>query len=105
MKLIDVDALMQALGITNMDCDKCAWCDMEWGHCKRGGDFEDACCAIETAPIIEERKTGKWIAVDDADGLIAGKCSACGWEAYLYETDVVGMGYCPNCGARKKEVP
>ena len=49
------------------------------------------------APTIEERKTGKWIEVDD--DLISGKCSACGWEAHLYEDDVVGMPYCPHCGA------
>lgn len=54
MRLIDADALMQSLGITNMDCGKCAWYDAEWSHCKRGGDFEDACCAIENAPTIED---------------------------------------------------
>ena len=52
MRLIDADALMQSLGVTNMDCYKCAWGDKECGYCKRGGDFEDACCAIEDAPTI-----------------------------------------------------
>lgn len=52
MRLIDADALMQSLGITNMDCDKCAWHDNERSRCKRGGDFEDACFAIETEPTI-----------------------------------------------------
>ena len=28
-RLIDADALMATLGITDMDCDKCAWCDKE----------------------------------------------------------------------------
>ena len=56
----------------------------------------------EEQPTIEpERKTGKWIVVDD--GIISGKCSVCGWEAYMYEDDVVGMDYCPNCGARMEE--
>ena len=45
-----------------------------------------------------EPKKGKWIAYDD-DSRIAGKCSVCGWESHLYEDDVVGMSYCPNCGA------
>lgn len=45
-----------------------------------------------------ERKRGHWIKVDD--DLIIGKCSVCGWESHLYEDDVVGMDYCPNCGAR-----
>ena len=44
-----------------------------------------------------ERKRGHWIEVDD--DLIRGKCSVCGWEAHLYEDDVVGMDFCPNCGA------
>lgn len=47
-----------------------------------------------------ERKTGKWIEVNDADNRISGRCSICGWESHLYEDDVVGMDYCPNCGAR-----
>ena len=50
------------------------------------------------ANIKPERKKGKWIVVDD--GIISGKCSVCGWEAYMYEDDVVGMDYCPNCGVR-----
>lgn len=58
MRLIDADALMKTLGITDMDCGKCAWRDKEWNLCNRGSDFEDACCAIENAPTIEERK---WI--------------------------------------------
>lgn len=54
MRLIDADALMQSLGITNMDCDECAWYDNnEWSRCKRGGDFEDACFAIENAPTVD----------------------------------------------------
>lgn len=48
-----------------------------------------------------ERKTGKWIEIDD--DLISGRCSQCGWEAHLYEDDVVGMDYCPNCGAKMEE--
>lgn len=51
MRLIDADALMQTLGITDMDCEKCEWGD--YNHCIRGSDFEDACSAIENAPTIE----------------------------------------------------
>jgi hypothetical protein len=43
---------------------------------------------------------GKWIEV--YDDLIAGTCSACGWNSYMYEDDVIGMNYCPNCGAYMK---
>ena len=51
-----------------------------------------------TVTKVSGHKTGKWIVVDD--GCISGKCSVCGWEAHMYEDDVVGMDYCPNCGAR-----
>lgn len=46
-----------------------------------------------------QKKYGKWIEANDADNLISGRCSACGWEAYMFEDDVVGMPFCPNCGA------
>lgn len=48
--LIDRDALAERLGITDMDCFKCAWGN--YGFCGRGGDFNDACEAIEDAPTI-----------------------------------------------------
>ncbi len=41
---------------------------------------------------------GEWI--EDDDARIRGHCSVCKWEAHYYEDDVVGMNYCPNCGAR-----
>ena len=63
------------------------------------GDIAVPVIDIEHAPTIEERKTGEWIEVDDHYNRISGRCSVCGWEALLYETDVVGMDYCPNCGA------
>lgn len=102
MNLIDKDALMRTLGITDMDCDKCAWCDKEWSRCKRGSDFEDACCAIENAPTIEERKRGKWI--DDKWQKLDGtfhwfrKCDQCDYERTDDNPDN-DSNYCPNCGA------
>jgi len=54
---------------------------------------------IEELPSAQpEQKKGKWIEIDD--DLISGRCSQCGWEAHLYEDDVFGMDYCPNCGTR-----
>ena len=47
-----------------------------------------------------EPKKGKWIEAYDPFNRISGRCSVCGWEAHLYEDDVVGMNYCPNCGTR-----
>ncbi len=43
-------------------------------------------------------KKGKWMGSDD--NTVAGYCSVCGWEALRYETDVAGMPFCPNCGAK-----
>ena len=90
MRLIDADALRQSLGITNMDCDKCAWHDDgAWMGCKRGGDFEDACCAIEDAPTIKPKQ--QWIPCserlpeDDTDFLVTdGESMAVGY----YRQDV-----------------
>ena len=57
---------------------------------------------IRNIPTVEiaDRPQGEWIEVDDAS--ISCRCSVCGWEAHLYEDDVYGMPYCPNCGARMK---
>lgn len=61
---------------------------------------ETAIGYVETIPsVTPERENGKWIVVDDAYNRISGKCSVCGREAHMYEDDVVGMNYCPNCGA------
>ena len=50
--LIDRDALAKCLGITDMDCYKCAWGNH--GFCGRCGDFNYACEAIEEAQIVIE---------------------------------------------------
>lgn len=92
MRLIDADALMKTLGITDMDCEKCDWGDC--GFCKRGSDFRDACVAIEDSPTIEERKRGKWINHIEK-GMC--ECQKCG---EMIETErAYRANYCPNCGA------
>lgn len=53
--------------------------------------------AIKNGTPYEERPKGKWIEVDN--GLVSGRCSLCGWEAVIMETDVCCMPFCPNCGA------
>ena len=50
-------------------------------------------------PSAPQKMCGHWIDVNDSYNRISGKCSVCGWEAHMYEDDVVGMDYCPNCGA------
>lgn len=111
-RLIDVDALMKTLGITDMNCEKCAWVDKEWSRCKRGGDFEDACCAIENAPTIEERKNGKWIdkyhAYFDEEKAIeewqSCKCSVCGrYDTRPYMYYFKEPHFCSWCGADMRE--
>ena len=48
-----------------------------------------------------EPKKGKWIEEDD--DIIHGHCSSCGWASVWQQTDVFGMNYCPNCGAKMEE--
>jgi len=67
-------------------------------------DWIDLCpdCTVQLlswfkneADVIEA-KHGRWL---DGDGhQITGICSVCGFESHLYENDVAGMNYCPNCG-------
>ena len=57
---------------------------------------------IAVRAMAEERKKGKWI-VPQHDLVISATCSCCGWNAILFETDVAGMPYCPNCGADMRE--
>lgn len=68
-------------------------------YCKVTGECVSGVGRGEDCPL-HECKTGKWIVMDDMDDRISGICSVCGWEAHLYEDDVVGMDFCPNCGAR-----
>lgn len=87
MRLIDADAAIDAL--------------IKWYGCEPSdiGAFENI---IEKLPSVQpERKTGRWEEISkNYYNRISGRCSACGWEAHLYEDDVVGMPYCPNCGAK-----
>jgi hypothetical protein len=104
MRAIDADALIDDLK-HDVDADQDSLDYEELTDSNREKIQFDKDCKqnaidlLQNAPTIEpERKTGKWIVVDD--GCISGKCSECGWEAHMYEDDVVGMDYCPNCGAR-----
>ena len=104
-RYIDADALMRELGINDMRCDKCGW--GQYGYCKRGGDFTDACLAIENAPTVDvvERKKGKWERHYSRPNVFADlywHCSVCGYKnddqwAYRYHN------FCPNCGAKMDE--
>lgn len=97
MRLIDKDALMTVLGITDEECSKCDLGDGT-GYCTFSSEWTTACDAICTAPVIEERKTGKWMNV--SDGFIDFyECSQCGKHVDDFSN------YCPNCGADMREQP
>ena len=51
----------------------------------------------ETVTNCNQLRTGTWIPVDSET--VNGRCSECGYESRLYENDVYGEHYCPNCGA------
>lgn len=57
-------------------------------HLKNGKD-------VDFKKVIK----GKWIETPD-DPLYNGYCSVCGFKSVLYETDVLGLNYCPNCSAQ-----
>ena len=55
----------------------------------------------EAIANTQELKTGHWIETNfETENLVHGYCSECGWKSNYYEDDVVGMNYCPNCGAK-----
>lgn len=51
MRLIDADALNEALGV-GKDCADCQY-SVGGGFCHKGSDFVDACEAIADAPTVE----------------------------------------------------
>ena len=91
MRPIDADALMRELGINDMRCDKCGW--GQYGYCKRGADFTDACFAIENAPPLDvvERKTAYLVKPNPY-----GTCSECGYLIDIRDK----FNFCPQCGSR-----
>lgn len=110
MRPIDADALMQTLGITDMDCAKCKWYSRAYRQCKRGGDFEDACTAIEDAPTIEPQRMrgkGRWNVYyhgeENGKSIFSYSCNQCGYGApYNFIGGVCEQkkwNFCPNCGA------
>lgn len=61
--------------------------------------FSQSCVfrMIDNMPTIEERKTGKWISLDD----FRGKYNTCGYKcSECDEHSDYEENYCPNCGAR-----
>ena len=65
----------------------------------------DAVQLLRELPSVnpQEPKTGRWIINEDEENTVHGHCSVCGWKAHYYEDDIIGMPYCPNCGAKMVE--
>jgi predicted RNA-binding Zn-ribbon protein involved in translation (DUF1610 family) len=60
-------------------------------------DVIEAMPSAEPETVKVKMETGFWIPVDSET--VNGRCSLCGYESHLYENDVYGEHYCPNCGA------
>lgn len=93
MRLIDKDALNERMyhDAFETDSDMQKWDGGCWIRYKM---FENA---IKDAPIVEERKKGNWVGIDD-EPCETFECDVCGFvlgdwiEGAFYN-------YCPNCGA------
>lgn len=84
-----------------IDADKLRKDVLDLPDCYNG--FSDTYDKARILDLVDEQPTvkpkqGHWI--DRNDGIIAGTCSVCGWNACLCETDVSSMPYCPNCGTK-----
>lgn len=94
MKLIDADALMPKLKFIR-EAEHQIYGKESWG-------FASKCItAVEDAPTIEERKTGKWIEQDDGWDGVYYECSCCK-EAFTLIDGTPSdnlYNFCPNCGA------
>ena len=99
MRLIDKDALLKELGISDEECEKCDRGDRN-GYCAMSSDWTYACDAICTAPTIEERKTGKWIIepYDAQNDIFIHRCGTCMRVAML-GGHTTKFKYCPICGS------
>lgn len=93
MRLIDADALLKALRVT----------EDEWGTPDESWMPEsDYGRVIKSMPTIDPVKHGHWV----RDGIDKWRCSVCGiGNNYAYAWSVNGGEnlqdkYCPNCGAR-----
>jgi hypothetical protein len=79
----------------------------KWGYSEYGRKMNNEALAIRVAmslpPVTPQPKMGHWIINEDEENTVHGHCSVCGWEAHYYEDDIIGMPYCPNCGAKMTE--
>ena len=76
-------------------CDRCGKYKENNGVMCRCCALDDAIDYVEDAPSAE--KTAEWILKDGIYGV--AYCSKCDYELHTDDTN-----YCPNCGAKMKEV-
>lgn len=90
MRLIDADVLKTKI----LECSKNAYCYCTFVEYYKGKvvAYENAVNLIDGAPIIEERKHGRWITIKAWHV----ECSEC---RYVLEPICYVKNYCPNCGA------
>lgn len=91
MRLIDADALMEAINTwpkfgVDERCRIVPWSEKYEPYIH----LRDAVIAITGMPTIEERKTGEWTSEE--------ACEFCGFQPW-YENDIHTLSFCPNCGA------
>lgn len=54
---------------------------------------------IDSAPTIEERKTGRWVVITKMDGRTLYECSVCG-KRVIFDDLMDLPNYCDHCGAK-----
>lgn len=99
MKLVDIDILKNE--------DVCEHCKYKSTRCEyicdeNGNEIETLWEMIDNLPEVDAKPVvyGHWILPNEKDIAIACICSNCGWISCVCESDVYGMPYCPNCGAK-----
>ena len=94
MRLINADELMPKLKFIR-EAEHQIYGKESW-------EFASKCItAIEDAPTIEERKTGKWIPHKSVFGGLGEKvytCNQCGYNIGFHTEN-----FCPSCGADMRE--
>ena len=73
---------------------------LEFAHNHVNGTVDCNDIARFPAADAEPVRHGYWIDPDDGDRITACICSICDWHGHIMEDDVMGMNYCPNCGAK-----
>lgn len=94
-RLIDADALRDALGITGTkeSCKGCQYNKRFNFACNTDDapSFAYVCEAIDEAPTVDPVRHGKWIYTPTEQ--LGYRCSVCGKGCCRFN-------YCPACGAR-----